>query len=67
MDKAQLMEMSKEQLVRLLELAVEASQIANKNMLDMTALMTKMNVDYAELKDKYATLEAEAIVLRNRP
>jgi hypothetical protein len=65
--KEQLMAMTKEQLIELLELALQASTQANQNSLTLTNLMTKMNTDFAELKDKYATLEAEAILLRNRP
>lgn len=67
MDRELLLKMTKEQLIELLILAVEGQTMANKNNLTLTNLMSTMNADFAELKDKYATLEAELIVLRARP
>lgn len=67
MDKAQLLEMTKEQLVELLELSVQATTQANQNMLTMTQLMQRVNEDAKQLRDEKATLEAELIMLRNRP
>jgi hypothetical protein len=71
MDKAKqketLLVMTKEELVELFLLALEATQTANQNMLEMTTLMTKVNTEAQQLRDEKATLEAELIVLRNRP
>jgi hypothetical protein len=67
MDKEKLMEMTKEQLIELLLLAIEGQQIANKNSLELVSQMTRINADAQQLRDEKATLEAELIVLRNRP
>jgi hypothetical protein len=67
MDKEKLMEMTKEQLIELLLLAIEGQQIANKNSLELVSQMTRINADAQQLRDEKATLEAELIVLRARP
>jgi hypothetical protein len=67
MEKTALMKMTKEQLIELLELAVQATTQANQNMLTMTSMMAKVNEDAKQLRDEKATLEAELIMLRNRP
>lgn len=65
--KEQLLGMSKEQLVELLELALDGQMAANANMVRMSALVSSTVEKMQKLEDEKATLEAELIMLRNRP
>jgi hypothetical protein len=67
MDKVELLKLSKEELVRLLELAVEGQKLATKNMSSINEMSKQLYEENRQLKDEKATLEAELIVLKNKP
>jgi len=56
----QLMTMTKEELIKLLELALTGQEMANQNMVKMTKMME-------ELHSKCETLQAEITVLQSKP
>jgi peptidoglycan hydrolase CwlO-like protein len=67
MDRDKLLGMTKEQLVRLVEISIEGQTASTKNMQSLVAMMKRMEGEMKQLRDEKATQEAELIVLRNRP
>lgn len=57
----------KEELIELLLLAVEGQQKATENMQDLVRHLSEVTAAKKELEDKVASMEAELILLRNRP
>lgn len=59
--------LTREQLVELLLVALEAQRATNENTVNMAKLVEEASKRVKELDDKLASQEAELIALRNRP
>lgn len=64
--RGQLEKLSREELIELLLMALEAQALTTKNMESLTGMLAMANLRIKELDDQNKTQEAELIVLRAR-